>query len=84
MKDDAFPISLKAHKTVMGQLEKGELSLDSDWKMWDKVRQHSVLSQTLNNLTSLSSKVRNVGNNANNSKGQSSSNFNSNTSGKER
>ena len=58
-KDDAFGITLKAHKTVMGQLEKGELSLDSNWQAWDEVRRHSVLSQTLSNLTNLSTKLGN-------------------------
>ena len=29
--DDSLSIALKAHKTVMGQLEKGKLTLDSGW-----------------------------------------------------
>ena len=29
-KDDSFSVTFEAHKTVMGQLEKGELSLDTD------------------------------------------------------
>ena len=49
-KDDAFAITLKAHKIVMGQLEKGELNLESDWQNWDEVRKHSMLTQTLQNL----------------------------------
>ena len=62
-KDDQLIVTLRAHKTVMGQLEKGELSVDSDWHEWDEVRRQSVLSQTLHNLSSLSAKARNVSNN---------------------
>ena len=64
-KDDSFNITLRAHKTVMGQLKKGELSLESDWQSWDEVRKHSVLTQTLQSLTSFSNK-RNCINNKDN------------------
>ena len=62
-KDDQLIVTLRAHKTVMGQLEKGELSVDSDWHEWDEVRRQSVLSQTLHNLSSLSAKARSIPNN---------------------
>ena len=42
----------------MGQLEKGELSLESDWQSWDEVRKHSVLSQTLNSLSTLNNRTK--------------------------
>ena len=60
-KDDSLPITLRAHKTVMGQLEKGELSLEAGWREWDDVRKHSVLSQTLHNISTVRAKNKNVG-----------------------
>ena len=73
-RDDAFNITLKAHKTVMGQLEKGGLSLESDWHSWDEVRKHSMLTQTLQSLTSQPNKPRQNSNNGkeNNRNAQSS------------
>ena len=56
--DDSLAVTLKAHKTVMGQLEKGELTLDSGWKEWDEVRKNSVLTQTLHNITTMNNKTR--------------------------
>ena len=68
-RDDAFSITLKAHKTVMGQLEKGDLSPESDWRSWDEVRKHSMLTQTLQSLTSPPIKPRqNFNNGKDNSK----------------
>ena len=40
----------------MGQLEKGELSLEAGWREWDDVRKHSVLSQTLHNISTVSAR----------------------------
>ena len=57
-RDDSLSITLKAHKTVTGQLEKGKLTLDSGWKDWDEVRKNSVLTQTLHNLSSLNTKPK--------------------------
>ena len=55
-RDDTLHVTLPAHKTAMGQPEKGELSLDAGWRVWDDVRKHSVLSQTLQNLSMVGNK----------------------------
>ena len=78
-KDDAFAITLKAHKTVMGQLEKGELNLESDWHNWDEVRKHSMLTQTLQNLTSKTKVTNNASTGKSSNNNQASGN-NNNTS----
>ena len=52
-REDSLSVTLRAHKTVMGQLEKGELTLDSGWKEWDEVRKNSVLSQTLHIMSAI-------------------------------
>ena len=57
-RDDSLPVTLKAHKTVMGQLEKGKLTLDSSWREWDEVRKNSVLTQTLHNISAVSNKSK--------------------------
>ena len=76
-RDYQFQVTLKAHKTVIGQLEKGELILKLGWKEWDEVRKNSVLSQTLQNLTTISNRKQNVTNNTKNSHA-STSGFTSN------
>ena len=58
--DNTLLTTLKAHKLVMGQLEKGELDLEANWREWDEVRRNSVLTQTLHSLSTLNNNKRNL------------------------